>query len=109
MYEQLRVIKFLKKHFGEKWANRVKRKFRLCGSNKTPGAVIFWQINRGNNISIYSPIAIFESEKAAIIITICNPTFIWITAGGDKGLTYDKCKVLKGFDGTLFPDQRKVL
>ena len=37
----------------------------------------------------------------------CNPAFTWIGAGGSKGLTYEKCKVLKGLDVTLFPDQGK--
>jgi len=144
-HDKIDFIKFLNKQFGQEMTNRVIRKFRLCGSMKTPGAVIFWQIDRDNNIrtgkimeynpetgkrigvpswvhsynkhytlkqcffgenniSIYSPIAIVESEKAAIIMTICNPNFTWIAAGSDKGLNYDKCKVLKGLDVTLFPD-----
>jgi hypothetical protein len=53
------------------------------------------------------PIAIVESEKAAIIMSECNPAFECIGAGGSNGLTYEKCKVLKGLDVTLFPDQGK--
>ena len=58
-------------------------------------------------ISIKKPIAIVESEKAALIMSECNPAFEWIGAGGSNGLTYEKCKVLKGLDVTLFPDQGK--
>ena len=53
------------------------------------------------------PIAIVESEKAAIIMSQCNSAFTWIAAGGSNGLTYEKCMVLKGLDVTLFPDQGK--
>ena len=53
------------------------------------------------------PIAIVESEKAAPIMSECNPAFEWIGSGGSNGLTYEKCMVLKGLDVTLFPDQGK--
>ena len=58
-------------------------------------------------ISINKPVAIVESEKACPIMSVCNPAFTWIAAGGSNGLSYDKCKALKGLNVTLFPDQGK--
>ena len=124
------------------------KEYYLCGSTKTPGAVIYWQIDRDKKIrtgkimeydpttgkrsgmidwvhsynenytlrqcffgehliSINKPVAIVESEKACPIMSVCNPAFTWIAAGGSNGLSYDKCKALKGLNVTLFPDQGK--
>ncbi len=45
-----------------------------------------------------------ESEKSAIIGSICEPKFIWLACGGANGLTEEKIKVLKGRVVNLFPD-----
>ncbi|HEY6975162.1 MAG TPA: DUF6371 domain-containing protein [Chitinophagaceae bacterium] len=50
------------------------------------------------------PIAITESEKAAIIASVYLPEFVWIAAGSKDGLTLNKCHILKGRDVSLFPD-----
>lgn len=55
------------------------------------------------------PIAIVESEKAACILSVCNPYFTWIASGGSNGLNRSKCSALKGHSVTLFPDQGKYI
>ena len=60
------------------------------------------------HIKANKPIAIVESEKTAIIMSIKNPAYIWLACGGEKHLTKEKCKVLLGMsDITLYPDQGK--
>ena len=51
--------------------------------------------------------AIVESEKAACILSVCNPYFTWIASGGSSGLNQKKCEALIGYEVTLFPDQGK--
>ena len=58
-------------------------------------------------IQIDKPVAIVESEKAACILSRCNPYFTWISTGGSSGLTQKKCEALRGYDVTLFPDHGK--
>ncbi|MBK8366270.1 MAG: hypothetical protein IPL10_02345 [Bacteroidetes bacterium] len=41
------------------------------------------------------PVAIVESEKTAIIASICLPDFIWMATGGVKDLSYERLKPLK--------------
>ena len=50
------------------------------------------------------PIAIVESEKTAIIASVYLPQFIWLAAGGLHGLNPEKCRILAGRNGVLFPD-----
>ena len=52
----------------------------------------------------HKPIAIFESEKTAIIATAFFPDFICLATGGKDGLNRDKCKALVGREVYLFPD-----
>ncbi len=50
------------------------------------------------------PIAICESEKTAIICSICLPEFFWLACGSLNNLSKAKTKVLKGRNVVLFPD-----
>lgn len=50
------------------------------------------------------PIAIVESEKTALIASVCLPEYTWLATGGLGGLTEEKCKVQAGRKVTLFPD-----
>jgi hypothetical protein len=50
------------------------------------------------------PVALVESEKTAIIASICLPKFIWLATGGLSNLTAEKCSVLSGLTVILFPD-----
>jgi len=50
------------------------------------------------------PIAIVESEKTAVIASLEYPDFTWLATGIDSQLTFDKFKVLEGFDVTLCPN-----
>ena len=49
-------------------------------------------------------IAIVESEKTAIVASICFPDFVWLATGGIYNLQSDKCGVLVGKDVVLWPD-----
>lgn len=53
------------------------------------------------------PIAIVESVKTAIIMTMYLPDFLWIAASGAYGLNISKFEALKGREITLFPDLNK--
>ena len=35
-------------------------------------------------------------------MSVCNPAFTWIAAGGSNGLSYDKCKALKDLTSHYF-------
>jgi hypothetical protein len=50
------------------------------------------------------PIAIFESEKTAIIASLYLSQFICLAVGSLSNLSESKCKVLQGRTVTLFPD-----
>ena len=50
------------------------------------------------------PVAIFESEKTAVIVAGYFPDFVCLASGGKDGLTIEKCKTLKGREVYLFPD-----
>ena len=50
------------------------------------------------------PIAVLESEKTAIIMSIANPYFTWPACGGATQLQDSKCATLPTITTTLFPD-----
>jgi hypothetical protein len=50
------------------------------------------------------PIAVVEAAKTAIIMSIVNPSFIWISSEGATNLTDNKCHSIYAYDVTLFPD-----
>lgn len=50
------------------------------------------------------PVAIVESEKTAVIASICIPQYLWLATGGIRNLSVAKCSVLKGRQIILFPD-----
>lgn len=47
---------------------------------------------------------IFESEKTAIIASLCYPDWVCLASGGLTNLTYDRCKVLEGRNIHPHPD-----
>ncbi|MBK9257673.1 MAG: hypothetical protein IPM42_19615 [Saprospiraceae bacterium] len=49
-------------------------------------------------------VAIVESEKTAIIASICLPTVTWLAAGSKDGLKIEKLKPLKNRNIILYPD-----
>ena len=51
-----------------------------------------------------SPVGIVESEKTAVIMCAEEPSILWLACGGAEGLSYDKVKLLRGRNVTLFPD-----
>lgn len=51
-----------------------------------------------------NPVAIFESEKTALISSVYFPQLICLACGSLTNLTAEKCKVLRGRNVILFPD-----
>jgi len=49
-------------------------------------------------------VAIVESEKTAILASICYPDLVWLASGSLSYLTYKRCQVLKGRTVLLYPD-----
>lgn len=49
-------------------------------------------------------LAIVESEKTAVIMSIILPDFLWMATGGHGNLNIDKIKELKKRDVILYPD-----
>ena len=49
-HENIDFVKFLLKIFNEKIVIDIVQKYKLCGSTKNPGAVIFWQIDKAKKI-----------------------------------------------------------
>ncbi len=49
-------------------------------------------------------IAIVESEKTAIIMSIFKPEYIWLSTGSKSGFKYDMLKPIKDFKIVAFPD-----
>jgi len=53
------------------------------------------------------PIAIVESEKTAILMTVIAPSHIWLATGGTNGAKWSSievCGILAGRDVILYPD-----
>jgi hypothetical protein len=53
------------------------------------------------------PIAIVESEKTAIIASLCIPDLIWMATGGCRNLNLDSLRKIKNRRTILFPDSSK--
>ena len=49
-------------------------------------------------------VAVVESEKSAVIASIFQPQFTWLSCGGKEGLGTSKIQVLKGKNVILFSD-----
>lgn len=59
------------------------------------------------NQSPNKKIAIVESEKTAIIMSIAFPNFIWLAVGGCQNLNYSMLSEIQNRDLILFPDAGK--
>lgn len=49
-------------------------------------------------------VAIVESEKTAIVASICLPQYVWLATGGVGNLQPEKFNALRGKDVVLWPD-----
>lgn len=49
-------------------------------------------------------VAIVESEKTAILMTVLLPDYLWLACGGSNNLKASSCEVLKDRSIILFPD-----
>ncbi|MCF8238270.1 MAG: DUF6371 domain-containing protein, partial [Saprospiraceae bacterium] len=52
----------------------------------------------------YKPVGLVESEKTAVIASICFPKFIWLATGGKSNLNSKALQFLKGRKVIVFPD-----
>ena len=50
-------------------------------------------------------IALCESEKTAVIMSLFKPDFIWLATGSKGGFKYEYLKVIKDFEIVAFPDK----
>ena len=68
-----------------------------------------WQLTQcffGQHLLIQTDkrVAIVESEKTAVILSIMKPDMLWLATGGCCNLNAYKCSVLEGRQVILFPD-----
>ncbi len=49
-------------------------------------------------------VGVVESEKTALIASLCLPEICWVACGAKEHLSDDKLNSLKGFDVILYPD-----
>lgn len=59
------------------------------------------------NEDLNKPIAIVESEKTAIIASICVPDLLWMATGGCGNLNLNSLRKIKNRQTILFPDSSK--
>ena len=50
-------------------------------------------------------IALVESEKTAIVMSLFKPEYIWLSTGSKAGLKYDLLKPIKDYKIVAFPDK----
>lgn len=50
------------------------------------------------------PIAVVESAKTALIMSIIMPNHIWLSAESLGGLSYEKCESIRDYQVVLYPD-----
>ena len=50
------------------------------------------------------PIAVAEGAKAAVIMSLIRPEYIWVSAESKGGLSKSKCESIVEYNVTLFPD-----
>ncbi len=55
------------------------------------------------------PIALVESEKTAIVMTIVDDSYLWLATGGKGNFKYDVLEPLKGKHVFAFPDVGETL
>lgn len=57
------------------------------------------------NESTQQTIAVVESEKTAVIMSVFKPNYIWVATGMKGGFKYDILKPIKGYKIIAFPDK----
>jgi hypothetical protein len=50
-------------------------------------------------------VAVVESEKTAVIMSIFKPKYVWLSTGSKQGLKYEMLKYIKKFKIIAFPDK----
>jgi hypothetical protein len=89
-------------------------------SGKRQGIPKWWHKHKGENcrldqyffgghlIEDYDkPIAVVESEKTACLMSVFNPSFIWVACGSATNLQDIKCHSIQEYEVILFPDHNQ--
>ena len=50
-------------------------------------------------------IALVESEKTAVLMSIFKPEYVWLSTGSKSGLKYEYLKAIKNYNIVAFPDK----
>jgi hypothetical protein len=50
-------------------------------------------------------IAIVESEKTAVIMSVFKPEYVWLSTGSKQGFKYEMLKLIKSYKIIAFPDK----
>ena len=57
----------------------------------------------------HNPIAIVESEKTAVIMSLFKPEYLWLATGSKNGFKYDYLKPLRSKKVIAFPDKGEYI
>ena len=93
--------KRIKDHNGNVFINSARNILKLKSFNLNQCLFGLHLINETNQKTI----ALVESEKTAIIMSIIKPQYTWLATGGKSGLKYEFLKHLKQYQIVAFPDK----
>lgn len=88
---------------GKGFINSVRSVLKLKDFNLNQCLFGLHLINETNTKTI----ALVESEKTAVIMSLFKPDYVWLATGSKGGLKYDFLKPIKDFKIIAFPDKRE--
>jgi len=108
-YENIRYGKIMlydtngkrKKDKNEVYISNVRSVLKLKNFNLKQCLFGLHLINETNSKTI----AIVESEKTAIIMSLFKPEYVWLATGSKQGFKYEFLKELKNYNIIAFPDK----
>ena len=86
---------------GKGYINSVRSVLRLQDFNLSQCLFGLHLISETNQ----NTIAVVESEKTAVLMSLFKPEYIWLSTGSKSGLKYEFLKPIKDFKIVAFPDK----